>query len=216
VRRELDLREDQKLVALLFDHDEVIELLYRFPGKVIELAKAGFDLVVSASYSIWEPRPRLHNLRNMVRSLDLCIALQKGGAAAIPRFDWQIEHDVRRWVEWLNSNPSVETAAIDAMTCATNGWSDVLEGLEMLDRLSGQRLHYIVNGPSVNQRREELFGLIPQNRLTLTDAGPISAPPTPQEELDFPGPFAEIFGPRLRARILRQRLAVIRAAARAA
>lgn len=216
VRTALGLRSDQKLVVLLFDRDDVIERLYRFPRKIVELAQAGFDLIVSASYSLWEPRPRLHNLRNLMRSLELCVVLQQEGAPAIPRVDWQIESDVHRWAKWLALNPSVQMVAIDAMTCATNGWNDVLDGMNMLDEMTMGRLHFVVNGPSVGQRWTELFEILPQGRLTLTEAGPIASPPTAQEQLEFAGPYAEILGPRFGARVRRKRAAINRLAAKAA
>jgi Domain of unknown function (DUF4417) len=216
VREALDLSDDQLLVALLFDDDDVLELLYQFPAKVVELSRAGFDLIVSASFSVWSPRPRLHNLRNLIRSLDLCVALQARGAPAIPRLDWQLLHDVRRWVQWLDQNASVKTVAIDAMTCATNGWDDVMEGLALLDELTDKRLRYLVNGPSVERRWADLFSIISPDRLTITDAEPISAPPTTQEKLDFGDVFSRALGPRYGARVTQRRCDVEQVAQQAA
>jgi hypothetical protein len=216
VREALGLGGDQLLVALLFDDDEVIERLYEDTQRVQLLAEASYDLIVSASFSIWNPRPRLHNLRNLMRSLDLCISLQQRGATAIPRLDWQLEHDVLRWVEWLHMNPCIEVVAIDAMTCATNGWDEVLEGLGLLDELTGGKLKFLVNGPSTEARWSELFSLIPANRLCLTEARPISAPPTAQEKLRFGREYRRALGPRFKARVLRRRAAIVESARRAA
>lgn len=216
IRRELGLSDTQLLVVLLFDEDQIIERLHEDPRRVTALAAAGYDLVVSASFSVWKPRPRLHTLRNLWRSVDLCVALQEMGAPAIPRLDWQIEHDVERWIEWIEMNPSIHMVAIDAMTCETNGWDEVLEGLALLDEGTDQRLHYLVNGPSVESRWAELFSIVGAERLTLTEAGPIAAPPTQQEKLEFGRSWSTACGPRYKARILKRRAAVAETAARAA
>jgi hypothetical protein len=204
------------LAVLLFDEDDIIERLYEDPRQVTALANAGYDLIVSASFSIWNPRPRLHNLRNLWRSIDLCIALQQQGAPAIPRLDWQLGHDVERWSEWIYMHPNIETIAVDAMTCETNGWDEVLEGLDLLDQQTCGRLHYLINGPSVETRWAELFSVISAERLTLTEAGPIAAAPTKQEKLEFGSRYAAAFGPRYSARILRRRAAITENATKAA
>lgn len=216
VRKELGLSATQLLVVLLFDEDEIIERLYEDPDRVKALAAAGYDLVVSASFSVWNPRPRLHTLRNLWRSIDLCIALQKMGVPTIPRLDWQIEHDVERWIEWIEMNPTIRMIGLDAMTCATNGWDEILEGLALLDESTGKRLRFLINGPSVESRWAELFSIVEAERLTLTEAGPIAAPPTQQEKLEFGVTYAKAFGPRYKSRVLKQRAAVAESAARAA
>jgi hypothetical protein len=215
VRQELGLSATQLLVVLLFDEDEVIERLYDDPHRVRALAAAGYDMVVSASFSVWNPRPRLHTLRNLWRSIDLCIALQEMGVPAIPRLDWQTEYDVERWIEWIEMNPNIRMVGVDAMTCATNGWNEILEGMALLDESTSKRLRFLVNGPSVESRWAELFSIVEPERLTLTEAGPIAAPPTQQEKLKFGTVYAKAFGPRYKARILKQRAAVAESAARA-
>jgi hypothetical protein len=216
IRRELGLSPTQLLVVLLFDEDKIIERLYEDPRRVKALATAGYDLIVSASFSVWNPRPRLHTLRNLWRSIDLCVALQEMGAPAIPRLDWQIEHDVERWIEWLEMSLNVNMVALDAMTCETNGWDEILEGLALLDQRTNQRLHYLVNGPSAESRWAELFSIVGTKRLTLTEAGPIAAPPTQQEKLEFGPSWSTACGPRYKARILKRRAAVAESAALAA
>lgn len=208
VRAFLELSPNQHLVALLFDKDELIERPYQDPRLLAQLANAGYDLIVSPSYSIWEPRARLHQLYNLTRSLAVCIALQQLGAPAIPRLDWVIDHDVKRWARWLDANPSVELVAIDAMTSRSNGWEQLLSGLVLLEKLTGRRLRYLINGPSVAWRWEQLHSIIPAGRLTLTDARLWSAKPTAEERLEFPGPYADAFGPRFRKRVQQRRSAL--------
>jgi hypothetical protein len=201
VREALGLDNKQLLVVLLFDDDDVLKIFYERPQKIRQLAEGGFDLIVTASFSVWSPRPRMHVLRNMMLSLQLFVTLQEFGATAIPRFDWQIEHDVHRWAQWLDLNPGVALVGFDAMTCATNGWDEVLEGLEILDTETGKRLRYCINGPSVANRWSDLMSVIPADRICLTEARPIAAAPSTQEKLSFRGSFAEVLGPRFNSRV---------------
>lgn len=114
----------------------------------------------------------------------------------------------------MNSN--IRMIGVDVMTCETNGWDEVLEGLALLDESTGRRLRFLINGPSVESRWAELFSIVGAERLTLTEAGPIAAPPTQQEKLEFGPTYAKAFGPRYKSRILKQRTAVADCAARAA
>jgi len=188
VRARLKLGPKQLLVLLLFDEDELLEHFYD-PRVAAQLAKAGYDLVVSASYSVWWPRPRMHQLYNMTRSLALCIALQKLDAPAVPRIDWTFSHDVSRWVAWIEENPCVGLVAIDAQTSkggSSTAWKQLLVGLEEFDRRTGGRLRYLINGPATAGRWAEVYGVLSPDRVTLTDARLHEAkPPTEQEQFLF-------------------------------
>lgn len=186
VRHHFQLQSTQQLVLILFDHDPYLE---RFSNRqaVSELASAGYDLIVSASFSVWSPRPRLHQLLNMVRSLALCVALQERGVPAVPRVDWIIEHDVKNWSEWLNENRCVQLVAIDAQTSKqARSWAQVVGGLNLLDRETGGRLHYLINGPTVEPRWAEIYSATSPDRVTFTDASLHHGdPPTNQERMEF-------------------------------
>ncbi len=191
IREYLGLGPEQLLVLLLFDEDELLENFYD-PRVAAQLAGAGYDLVVSASYSIWWPRPRMHQLYNMTRSLALCIALQRWGVPAIPRIDWVLAHDVTRWAAWANENPCVELVAIDAQTSkgrSSSSWNQLLAGLQDFDRQTGARLRYLINGPTIEGRWAEVYGILSPERVIFTDASLHEAKsPSEQEKLQFAGP----------------------------
>lgn len=188
VRAHFRLHSTQQLVLLLFDHDPWLERLGE-PGVMSELASAGYDLVISASYSIWSPRPRMHQLYNLVRSLALCVALRKHDVPAVPRVDWTIDRDVANWASWLEENRSVEVVALDAQTSRDErSWQQLVAGLNLLDRETGGRLHYIINGPTREPRWAEVYAATAPNRVTVTDATlHHGEPPSAQERLDFTG-----------------------------
>lgn len=211
VREFLGLRPGQLLVLILFDEDELLERFYD-PAVAKELAVAGYDVIVSASYSVWWPRPRMHQLYNMSRSLALCIALQQLGAPAVPRVDWVFYRDVERWCKWINENPCVETVAVDAQTSRGSGdsWEQLLTGLEQFDKGTGKRLRYLINGPTRETRWAEIYNVLSPDRVTLTDAElHLSDPPTTQEQLEFARPsdgkidWGLCYPARVRAREIR-------------
>jgi hypothetical protein len=186
VRRYFGLESTQQLVVILFDHDPLLERFFD-QGTMSELAKAGYDLIISASFSIWSPRPRMHQLYNMVRSLALCVALQKHGAPAVPRVDWAIDYDIEKWASWLNENPSVGLVAIDAQTSKqSRSWDKLVADLNLLDRLTSGRIHYLINGPTVEPRWAEIYAATSPQRVTFTDASlHHGEPPSTQEKFDF-------------------------------
>lgn len=189
---------------MLFDKDPLLERIYNDPRLVKELAHAGYDLITAASFSIWEPRPRLHQLHNLMRSLELFVALQQEGAIAVPRLDWVIPHDVHRSISWLTENPSIEMVSIDAMTSRSSGWPQLLQGLEQLDSGTNRRLRYLINGPSTANRWSEVHGLLGAGRYSITEAGPARWNPTEQERSLFAGPYQSVFGPRTQRRLHRR------------
>jgi hypothetical protein len=190
VRAYFELNATQQLVLILFDDDPLLEHFYD-PIVAKQLAEAGYDLIVSASYSIWWPRPRMHQLYNLTRSIALCVTLQELGAPAIPRLDFVVDHDIERASKWINDNPSIALVGIDAQTSTEFGnrsWNQLLANLEQFDLRTGQRLNYLINGPGVEGRWSELFAALSPDRTSLTDASlHMGDKPTQQELLEFPG-----------------------------
>jgi hypothetical protein len=156
----------------LFDDDELLESMWtRGANLVRELADAGFDAVVSPSFSTYTPRPRTDFLINTKRSLLYFEALQVAGAYAIPRVAWIISHDARRMASWACENPSVETVALDLSTYRPPAdWRKQLEGLEIFDSMTERRLSYLINGPTTQERCEQLYEIAGVDRVRITNA----------------------------------------------
>lgn len=173
------LRSAQKLVLLLFGQDRVLERLWNDgPALLREIATAGFDLLVAPSFSTWTPRPRTEHLYNLKRSLVCFQALQQLGTPAVPRLAWVTEYDVRRWAAWLLANPAVERVGLDWTTYRSDSdWRAQIEGLGLLDRLTGRRLRYLINGPTTNSRYADIFVKVVPPRVCLTSST-LAPPPT--------------------------------------
>jgi hypothetical protein len=172
IRQALLLKQDQRLIVLLFDDDELLESMWtRGANLVRELADAGYDAVVSPSFSTYTPRPRTDFLINTKRSLLYFAALQVAGAYAIPRVAWIISHDARRMASWTCENPSVETVALDLSTYRPQAdWRKQLEGLEIFDSMTERRISYLINGPTTQERCAQLYEIAGVDRVRITNA----------------------------------------------
>jgi hypothetical protein len=186
LKTRVGLRPVQKLVLLLFGQDRVLERLWNdSPTLLREIATAGFDLVVAPSYSTWTPRPRTEHLYNLKRSLVFFQALRQLGASAVPRLAWVTEHDVRRCAAWLLANPAVEFVGLDWTTYrADSDWRAQIEGLGLLDRLTGRRLRYLINGPTTSNRCADVFIKVRPTRVCLTSS--TLGPPPPERNDQLP------------------------------
>lgn len=180
LKTRIGLGPTQKLVLLLFGKDGVLERLWNDSLALVpQIATAGYDLVVAPSYSTWTPRPRTEHLYNLKRSLIFFQALQQLGASAAPRLAWVTEHDIRRSAAWVLTNPTVELVGLDWMTYrADPDWQGQMEGLALLDRLTGRRLRYLINGPTTSSRYADIFTEVGRGRVCLTSS--TLAPPPPE------------------------------------
>jgi hypothetical protein len=187
IRAELGLSATQKLVLILFDDDTLLERLWEEADVLLaDLVEARFDLVVSPSYSIYQPRPRLEHLYNLKRAFEIFARCQQLLIPAIPRGAWFNEFDVRRLAEWLNANQVVRWLAVDLQTLRQSAeWAEVVRGLRALDDLTGQRLRYLVNGPTTVERIADIYSATDSRRVALTSST-LASPPPVEEQLALP------------------------------
>jgi hypothetical protein len=172
LRRALSLKPEQRLIILLFDDDELIERMWTRGASLIrELVDAGYDGVISPSFSTYTPRPHTDFMINMKRSLIYFEALQIAGAYAIPRVAWIVSHDARRVAVWAQENPMVEMVAIDLSTYRPPAdWRKQVEGLEIFDSITERRMSYLINGPTTQGRCEQLYEIAGVDRVRISNA----------------------------------------------
>jgi hypothetical protein len=180
LKNRVGLQPTQKLVLLLFGQDNVLERLWNDGHALLpQIAAAGYDLVVAPSYSTWTPRPRTEHLYNLKRSLIFYRALQQLGVSAVPRLAWVVEQDIRRYAAWVLANPAVELVGLDWTTYrGDTDWWGQMAGLGLLDRLTGRRLRYLINGPTTSSRHADIFTRLGSGRVCLTSS--TLAPPPPE------------------------------------
>lgn len=177
VRAHAGLHTHQPLMMLGFAEDEVLEQLWADPETVRQVARAGFDLVVAPSFSLWHGRPRSWHLHSLKRSFIVYEELQKAGIAAIPRVGFVVEKDAERLADWCNANPCVDIVALDLMTLRQDDeWLEHADLMVAFDDATGRRLRFLVNGTATLPRLVYLFRAL-GDRLHLTDARAVAQPP---------------------------------------
>jgi hypothetical protein len=183
----LGLQPDQHIWLVLFDKDPILERLWNESSVLLhEIADAQYDAVVAPSYSIWLPRPRTELLYNLKRSLIVFHALQQLHVPAIPRVAWVIEHDARRGARWA-TNPLLNVVAVDLMTFRTSAdWRRQMDGLALFDRLTGENLRYLINGPSTLDRVADVYCSVSAGRVCITNAT-LAPPGQDDDEAMHPG-----------------------------
>src|SRR5918996_5192749 len=93
------------------------------------------------------------------------------GVPVIPRVGWVTDRDMRRMARWVRTNRCVRAVALDWQTYSgLPVFRQQLAGLIAFDRLTGQRLHYLINGPAQESRYLALFRAVPPSRIALTNA----------------------------------------------
>ncbi|HET7484444.1 MAG TPA: DUF4417 domain-containing protein [Solirubrobacterales bacterium] len=172
MRERLGLAPSVRLYLLMFDRDKLLEQIWTRGLDLIEqIAAAGYSAVISPSFSTYTPRPATEFMINSKRSLLYFVALQKHGICAIPRVAWITSKDAIRFGIWIRENPLIETVAIDLSTYRrAEDWREQMEGLELFDRLTDEKLTYLVNGATTEQRCLHLFALLGVDRVRITNA----------------------------------------------
>lgn len=211
MRKRLGLKNDQRLILLLFDRDELLEDMWgRGTSLIAQLAHAGYDLVVPPSFSTYTPRPRTEFLINTRRSMLYYALLQRAGALTIPRIAWQISHDAIRFAEWTLANPCVHFVSIDWSTYRVDhDITGQLEGLAIFDNATHRKLTYLINGMTTDSRCDALFEILPPERVHITNATTQAEIPAAQIR-----PTGDQTGATFNARLAVRRGVVTSAAAR--
>lgn len=108
---------------------------------------------------------------NAKRSMIYFRLLQEAGAYAIPRIAWIVSGNAQQFARWAQENPAVEMFALDLATyrCASD-WRGQLEGLQIFDSLTNQRLTFLINGTTTQRRCEQLFEIVSPERVRITNA----------------------------------------------
>lgn len=213
LRDRIGLEPWQQLILVPFDRDEILEDMWGRGGLLIwQLAEAGYDLVVAPSFSTYTPRPRTEFMINTRRSMLYFRALQDAGAPAIARVAWQVSADARRFAAWAIANRAVELVAIDWSTYrGAREWREQLEGLAIFEARTEGAITYFVSGVTTERRCDELFSVVPPERVRVTNA-------TTQARIAVPRlrPTGDRTGATFADRCAKRRGVVVRSAARAA
>lgn len=172
LRELLGLGPDVRLVLILFDKDEILEQIWGLGMKLVEqFAQAGYQAIVAPSFSTYTPRPHIEFMINSKRSLLYFRLLQAAGVRAIPRLAWIVSGNASDLGRWARTHSAVETFALDLSTYrGEKDWRNQLAGLQVFDTITGGRVTYLINGPTVEVRYQQLFEIVEPGRLVITNA----------------------------------------------
>lgn len=172
MRDRLGLEPRVRLVLILFDKDEILERIWGQGMRLVEqFAHAGYEAIAAPSFSTYTPRPHTEFMINVKRSLLYFRLLQATGAQAIPRLAWIVSGNARDLGSWAKAHPEVETFALDLSTYrGEKDWLSQLQGLEIFDAITGGHASYLINGPTVEPRYQQLFEIVEPGRLAITNA----------------------------------------------
>jgi hypothetical protein len=176
LREMLDLRPDQRLALTLFGADPTMEILWAGRRRIItEIAEAGYDLVAPPSFSARINHPPAEFVYNLKRSLVYFSMLQWAGVPAVPRLAWLCEGDVDRVATWCAAQTHLQMVALDLAVKQREEWVRQVALLRRFDLVTGGRLRFLIHGPAVGHRIEELSGIL-GGRVHLTGSGAIARP----------------------------------------
>jgi hypothetical protein len=157
-----------RIVLLLHAKDDLLE---RFDAAELttQIASGGYDLVTAPSFSLWEPQRRPDNLLSLRRSLVYYNELQTAGASACPRVGWVETLDGDRLAAWIKRH-DLSLVSLDLMTYDGASFDRAVAGLARFDELTGQRLHYLIDGVRVQRKIEALYLAAEPVRVTISSA----------------------------------------------
>jgi len=176
LREILDLRADQRLVLTLFGADPLMEILWAQRRRIVtQISEAGYELVTPPSFSSRPNHPPAEFLYNLKRSFAFFSLLQWAGVPTAPRLAWLCEADADRIAGWAGTQAGLELVAMDLAVKQPAEWRRQVELLRRFDRQTGHRFRFLIHGPAVETRLEELFSILGV-RLHLTGSGAIARP----------------------------------------
>lgn len=167
VRGKFGISKSTKIVLLCFGYDNLIERIWTDKRVVLpKIAALNFDLVTGINYSVWLDQPHLERLFNLKRSLITFKEFQELGVPAIPHIYWFGQRDILRWCEWLSNNNNVKFVAIDLQTERKDRiWNQTLDDLKFFVSNLDRKIHFLIIGPSVTKRIEQLKTILPNFTL---------------------------------------------------
>lgn len=134
----------------------------------------GNVVLVTPGFSVYtdQTQCRYTQLYNLKRNLVCFLKARARGISSVLSVAWAIERDVERWAEWLRSvGNAVDCLALNLQT-GRNILCPNLQGIQMLEQLTGRRYRWILFGPSSKATYETVFRCIEPERTTCVTTRP--------------------------------------------
>lgn len=158
MRGRLGVTNKPRLVVSTHQGDETLEAVWANRYEFVQaLADAGYDLVLSPSYSTWDHLPRLEHRYQIARSLRMYEMLVDAGIPSIPNVGWYLRRDIADWATALMAEPNLWAFSVDLQTLQSDEkWDWGLRGLKHLAERIGPGWEVVVNGVGRSDRIQEL------------------------------------------------------------
>ncbi|MBV9925660.1 MAG: hypothetical protein JOZ96_11635 [Acidobacteria bacterium] len=115
LREKLGLPFGARLALVGTAKDCILEALWKVSDtdhSWEKIARLGFDFVVGLSYSVWDEQPRLDQIRNQDRNLQIHDRFANLGVPSIPFLYPFDDSDYRAVFKWLGDRPDINKVAI--------------------------------------------------------------------------------------------------------
>ncbi len=129
-----------------------------------KLREARFDLIVAPNFSVYLDQPRMTHLIRIRMSHVFYRDMMQAGLPVIPHIYFGASEDIQRWAGWFAANPQVTVAACNLQTATDDSFfSYMLDGLCEIAKQAGRPVHYVLSGPSSDERLAQVFGTLGPN-----------------------------------------------------
>ena len=150
-------------ILLNYGRDQLLENMWpRLRGSFKKLSQLGIAATTGINFSVWDNQPHPEALINLKRSLLTFAEWQILGVPSIVHIYWYSRFCLKRWSEWLKSNPEVKIIAINLQTIRSKSqWDATIDDLRYFSKLISSRIHVLLTGPSTPARIAQCLGTFP-------------------------------------------------------
>lgn len=156
------------IILLCYGKDQIIEQIWESRKDFYRsIANSQIDFVTGINYSIWLDQPHAERLINLKRGLITFSEMQSWGLSAIPHIYWSGKKDLLRWAQWLETNKTIKTVAINLQTLKKpSEWQNVIKDLKFFKSILKDEPQFLITGPSTVDRISEIRHIFKQVTIT--------------------------------------------------
>ncbi len=147
------LARGTKVVLVMTGKDEVLARLgSSWRETVATVATAGYDLLLSPAFSVWNDHSAFHNRVQLVRCDRFATAFAAAGVPTVPPAGWFRRADMYDLARAVRQNPSINLMWMDWQTVPRGrAWEDLLREFDEFASLVPD-VRFIVNGVGTSRR----------------------------------------------------------------
>src|SRR6266567_2293723 len=167
------LRPETKVALQMYVEDRVLEGFWVARRRIIaELARMGFDLVLTPNFSVWRAASRWDQIVQQRRSIAVYHELVEAGVRAVPDIGFSFfEPDGRLWADWINSQPDLEAVSIFCggrkIHAELRAHRETVEDIALFHRAVRPDVTFILGGIHAAERLVDYRRAAPHRHLAI-------------------------------------------------